>query len=206
MTATDPRKRRNGLLIIGIAATLTVLTVAAVLLVTGSRQTGTAPASGQPARDFVLTGQDGKPFDSRSLRGKVMLVFFGFTHCPDVCPTTLQEMTNVMEALGPEANGVVPVFISVDPARDTPDVLAAFGQLFDPRIVMVTGPADTIADVAKAWHVYYKLQPPDASGNYAVDHSATVFLVDRGGQFRSTFDFHEDEKVILEKVRLLLAQ
>lgn len=163
-----------------------------------------AAAPATPTADFVLTDQDGQPFDSRSLRGQAALVFFGFTHCPDVCPTTLAAMTNVLETLGPDADRVRPVFISVDPERDTPEALKEFGEMFDPRIVMLTGTPAEIAAVAKSWYVYYERQPAGAAGSYMVDHTASVFLVDRGGLFRSTFDFHEDEKVIVEKVRLLL--
>ncbi len=194
------------LLLAAIGAALAVLSVAAGLLLTTSPEVRGTPAPAQATADFVLTDKDGAAFDSRTLRGRVALVFFGFTHCPDVCPTTLQAMTNVLEALGPDADKVRPVFISVDPARDTPAILKAYGALFDPRIVMLTGSPAEVAAVAKAWHVYYKLMPPDGSGNYAVDHTASVFLVDREGRFRSTFDFHEDEQVIIDKVKLMLTR
>ncbi len=157
-----------------------------------------------PMADFVLTDQDGKPFDSRSLRGRAALVFFGFTHCPDVCPTTLAAMTHVLETLGPDADKVRPIFISVDPERDTPEALKLYGEMFDPRIVMLTGSPAQIAAVAKGWYVYYERQPTGAAGDYLVDHTASVFLVDREGLFRSTFDFHEDETVIVDKVKLLI--
>lgn len=158
-----------------------------------------------PAAPFVLTDSDGARFDSARLKGKVALIFFGFTHCPDVCPTTLAAMTRVLEALGPEAADVMPVFISVDPARDTPDEMKAFGSLFDPRIVMLTGTPDEIAAVVRDYHIYAAKVALEGGG-YTMDHTASVQLYDRESRFRSTFDFHEDDRVILEKVRLVLAR
>lgn len=192
--------------LIGLAALL-ALAAGGLLFTLKSGDNDRGPlAPATVSAPFVLTDQDGRRFDSASLRGKAALIFFGFTHCPDICPTTLAAMSNVLETLGSDADKVQPVFISVDPERDTPAVLKAFHALFDPRIIMLTGSPDAIAAVAKAWHVYYKHQPPDPSGNYAVDHTASVFLIDREGLFRSTFDFHESESVIAEKVKLLIAR
>ena len=204
-TAASAKSRRlTTLAILALGAAI----VSGVLLATmksgAPDQAALAPAS-RPA-PFVLTDQDGRRFDSAALSGRVGLVFFGFTHCPDVCPTTLATMSNLLNALGADAAEVQPVFISVDPQRDRPDILKAFRNLFDTRIVMLTGSPSEIAAVAKAFHVFYRAQPADASGNYTIDHTASVFLIDRDGRFRSTFDFHEDEQVILEKVRLLIAQ
>lgn len=207
MTSTDPRRSRNLSLIAAIVAVAGIGAGAAAYILKdmqGASQSAPRPAA--MTADFVLTDQNGAPFDSRTLRGKAALVFFGFTHCPDVCPTTLAAMTNVLETLGPDADKVQPVFVSVDPERDTPTQLKAYGELFDPRIVMLTGTTAEIDAVTKAWHVYYKRMPTEDSGNYVVDHTASVFLVDREGRFRSTFDFHEDERVIVEKVELLIAR
>ena len=152
---------------------------------------------------FVLTDAEGQRFESGRLKGKVTLLFFGFTHCPDVCPTTLAVMSNVLDELGPLAKEVQPVFISVDPGRDTPEVLKTFGSIFDPRIVMLTGSADEVAAVVAAYHVHAK-RVHLSGGDYVMDHTASVFLLDRDGRFRSTFDFGEDEAVIMDKVRLVL--
>ena len=131
------------------------------------------------------------------------LIFFGFTHCPDVCPTTLAAMTRVLEALGPRAAEVTAIFISVDPERDTPEELKSFGSLFDPRIVLLTGSPDEIAAVVRDYHIY-AAKVPIEGGGYTMDHTASVQLYDRDSRFRSAFDFHEDDAVILDKVRLVL--
>lgn len=158
---------------------------------------------GQVAAPFVLTDSAGAPFDSERLKGRVALVFFGFTHCPDVCPTTLALMTNVLETLGPDARSVQPVFISVDPERDTPAALQRFGALFDSRIAMLTGAPDDIAKVAAAYHVYAR-RVPLKDGGYTMDHTASVFIFDRAGRFRSTFNFGDKDETILDKIRLVL--
>lgn len=156
-----------------------------------------------PAAPFVLTDANGARFDSARLKGKVALIFFGFTHCPDVCPTTLAAMTRALEALGPRAAEVTAVFISVDPERDTPEELKTFGSLFDPRIVLLTGSPDEIAAVVRDYHIY-AAKVPIEGGGYTMDHTASVQLYDRDSRFRSAFDFHEDDAVILDKVRLVL--
>lgn len=168
------------------------------------RAAGRAPQFGGP---FVLTDAKGQRFDSAALKGKVALIFFGFTHCPDVCPTTLSLMTTLLSELTPqEAGQVQPVFISVDPARDTPEELANFGSIFDPRIIMLTGTQAEVDAVAKSFAVYHKRVETGGAGQYTMDHTASVFILDRNTQFRSTFTFEEKESVILEKVRLYLAQ
>lgn len=199
-----PRGRRRLIILTLLALSGAIAAGTALVTMRSEAPDSRALTPAARAAPFVLTDQDGNRFDSASLRGKVALVFFGFTHCPDVCPTTMATMSNVLSELGPDAADVQPVFISVDPARDNAGVLKAFQGLFDPRIVMLTGTPREIAAVAKAYHVYYRALPADASGNYTIDHTASVFLIDREGRLRSTFDFHEDERTILEKVRLLV--
>jgi cytochrome oxidase Cu insertion factor (SCO1/SenC/PrrC family) len=129
---------------------------------------------------FVLTGTDGKRVTEQDFRGKYMLVFFGYTSCPDICPTTLQ--------LGPKADRITPIFISVDPERDTPDKLQAYVKSFDPRIVGVTGTPDEIAAAAKAYRVYYaKVPNKDKPDDYAIDHSSIIYVMDAKGQFVTHF-------------------
>ena len=202
--APERPRRMKVLALMALAAAIGSGALLATMKSGAPEQTALTPAARMAP--FVLTDQHGRRFDSASLNGKVALVFFGFTHCPDVCPTTLATMANVLSELGQDAGEVQPVLISVDPQRDRPETLKAFRDLFDTRIVMLTGSPAEIAAVAKAYHVFYQAQKPDASGNYTVDHTASVFLIDREGRFRSTFDFLEDEQVILEKVRLLIAQ
>ncbi len=152
---------------------------------------------------FHLVDQNGHPFSSDALKGRVTLLFFGFTHCPDICPTTLAIMSTVMDRLGDRAGEVTPVFISVDPTRDTPAAMKAYADMFDPRIVMLTGSQGEIDAVVKSYMAYAKRVDLE-NGDYTMDHTASVYLIGRDGAFRSTFDLHESEDVAVDKVRLAL--
>ena len=152
---------------------------------------------------FVLTGTDGKPFDSAVLAGKPFVVFFGFTHCPEVCPTTLNDLTLAFNELGDKANELRAVFVTVDPERDTPQALKDYLQSFDARILALTGSADEIAKVAKLYRVYYAKQPT-SDGGYTMDHTALVYLMNRDGKFVGTLDFHEDPNVRVKKLEKLV--
>jgi len=136
---------------------------------------------------FELVDGEGRPVTEASLRGKLALVFFGFTHCPDVCPTELQAVGQAMDLLGPQAEGVRPVFITVDPERDTPARMKDYVGLFHPSIMGLTGTPEQVARAARAWRVYYnKVTPPGAS-EYLMDHSAFTYLMGRDGSLRSLF-------------------
>jgi protein SCO1 len=163
-----------------------VLCVGVIVLVEG-RGAGTAAvqaaAIGGP---FNLIDQDGQPFRDQDLKGKTFLVFFGFTHCPDVCPTTLFEISEIMRKLGPEADRTAALFISVDPERDTPEAMKDYLSSFDPHLRGLTGDAASLAAVAKAYRVYYKKVPLEG-GDYTMDHTAIVYLMDKQGRFVSPF-------------------
>jgi protein SCO1/2 len=116
-----------------------------------------------------------------------MLVFFGFANCPDFCPTALVTISQAMEKLGPNAEKIVPIFITVDPERDTPAVLKNYGQNFDKRILMLTGSAEDIAAVARAYRVYYAKRPLEKAGEYTMDHSAYMYLLGPGGKYVTHF-------------------
>ncbi|HWJ17745.1 MAG TPA: SCO family protein [Geobacterales bacterium] len=155
-----------------------------------------APESGQSegtpliGGPFSLVDTNGKRVTDRDFRGKLMLVFFGYTHCPDVCPTELQTMSTVMEKLGPEADKVAPIFISVDTKRDTPQALADYMKNFDTRITGLTGDQDDIASAAKAYRVYFRKAGDSGNGDYSVDHSAFVYLMDGSGKYITHFTFN----------------
>jgi protein SCO1/2 len=136
---------------------------------------------------FTLTDQDGKPVSDQSLRGKPYLIFFGFTHCPDVCPTTLFEVSEVMRSLGKDADKTAALFISVDPERDTPDKMKDYLSSFDPHLRGATGDLPTITAVAKEFRVYYKKVPTEGN-DYTMDHTAIVYLMDKNGNFVSPFN------------------
>ena len=135
---------------------------------------------------FTLTDQNGAKRDSNEFQGRYMLVFFGYTFCPDVCPTTLAVMAAALDKMGSGADRIVPVFISVDPARDTPDVLKAYLSAFGPRFVGLTGTEEEIAGVTKAYRVYVQAHK-DQGENYAVDHSGVIYLMDRSGAFLANY-------------------
>ena len=136
---------------------------------------------------FSLTDGDGRAVTEADFRGKLALVFFGFTFCPDVCPTELQAVAQAMDLLGPQAGEVRPLFITVDPERDTPAKMKEYVALFHPAITGLTGTPAQVAQAARAWRVYYaKVTPPGAS-DYLMDHSAFTYLMGVDGALRAIF-------------------
>jgi protein SCO1/2 len=162
-----------------------VLCFAVVLLVTGR---GTAPISAAAAigGPFRLVDQNGATVTEEKLKGRPSLVFFGFTHCPEVCPTTLFDISEVLNRLGPDAGKVNALFVTVDPERDTPEKLKDYLSSFNPNLVGLGGDPAAVAAVAKAYRVYYKKIPQDG-GNYTMDHTAIVYLMDKQGNFVAPF-------------------
>jgi protein SCO1/2 len=136
---------------------------------------------------FRLVDQNGKPFTDRDMQGKPYLVFFGYTHCPDVCPTTLFEMSQLFRKLGPQADRVGALFITVDPARDTAAALKEYMASFDPHLRGLTGDPKAIDAAIRDYRVYAKKVPLEG-GNYEMDHTAIVYLMDKDGHFVAPFD------------------
>jgi protein SCO1 len=162
-----------------------VLFFGAVLFITGRAPIGQAVAAvGGP---FRLEDQNGKPVTDQDMKGRPFLVFFGFTHCPDVCPTTLFDMSQVMHTLGPDADRVGALFITVDPERDTPAVVKDYMSNFDPHLRGLTGDQASIDAAIRAYRVYAK-KVPLQGGDYTMDHTAIVYLMDKDGQFVAPFD------------------
>jgi protein SCO1 len=135
---------------------------------------------------FTLTDQDGAKRSDSEFRGKYMLVFFGYTFCPDVCPTTLAVMDAALDKMGPAAARIVPIFISVDPARDTPEVLKSYLSAFATHFVGLTGSEEEIAATTKAYRVYVQAHK-EQSENYTVDHSGVIYLMDESGAFLANY-------------------
>jgi protein SCO1/2 len=136
---------------------------------------------------FHLTDQSGQPVSELNLQGRPTLLFFGYTHCPDVCPTSLFEISEVLRAMGPDADRINAYFISVDPERDTTAVLKDYLTSFDPHLKGLTGDAGAVAQVTTEFRVYAK-KVPLKDGDYAMDHIALVYLMDRSGKFVSPFN------------------
>ncbi|HEY0629389.1 MAG TPA: SCO family protein [Sphingomicrobium sp.] len=153
---------------------------------------------------FTLTGTDGKPFASSKLNGKPAALFFGFTHCPDVCPTTLARLARLRRQLGQGDDALSIVFVSVDPERDTPAEVANYMSLYDTPIVGLTGTPAQIEQVKKQFGVFSrKVEQP--GGSYSVDHTASVILLDKNGQFVATLSPEEGDSVALDKLRRITA-
>lgn len=147
---------------------------------------GSASAIGGP---FRLTDQDGKTITDQDFKGRPLVVFFGYTHCPDICPTTLYEMSEVLHALGKDADRVNGLFITVDPDRDTPAVMKDYLSSFDPHLRGATGDQKEIDAVEKAYRVYAKKVPTGKGDDYSMDHTALVYLMDKQGRFVAPFKF-----------------
>jgi protein SCO1 len=148
-----------------------------------------APQSGHAAigGPFVLTDQDGKTRSDRDFRSQWVLLYFGYSFCPDVCPTTLARMADALDKLGPLAGRVTPLFVTVDPGHDTPKVLKAYLASFGPRFVGLTGALPAITKTAHEYRVYFAKHPIDGGG-YAIDHSSTIYLIGPNGEFVTYYD------------------
>jgi protein SCO1/2 len=153
-------------------------------------------------RDFALTDHHGTPRRLADFRGKVVVVFFGFTHCPDVCPTTLAELAAAMRELGEQAREVQVLFVTLDPERDTPAVLRQYVPAFHPAFLGLHGDAQAIARTASEFKVFYQKQPA-AAGGYSLDHTAGIYLFDRQGRLRVFAQQGQEMAALLHDIRLL---
>jgi protein SCO1/2 len=163
---------------------------------------GKQPAIGGP---FTLVDQDGRTVTSDSLKGKPTLIYFGYTYCPDVCPTSLLLMETAIEKLGPDAaKKVNMVFITIDPERDTPKLLKGYVENFGPTFIGLTGPQEQVAAAARAYRVYYQKVPGKDGAPYLMDHSSIVYLLDRNGRFVTHFTHEAKAEAIAAGVQRLL--
>src|SRR3954453_19547425 len=166
----------------------------------GGAGTALASAIGGP---FRLIDQNGKPISETDLKGKWQLVFFGYTHCPDACPTALNEMALALEQLGEKRGEVEIVFITVDPERDTPEVMKSYVQSFDAPIIALTGSPEAVAQAAKAYRVYYA-KHPRADGDYDMDHSGVIYGMNPEGRFTATFPPDSTADAIAQRLQKLI--
>jgi protein SCO1/2 len=181
---------------------------AAALIVTSSggpkiETTGTALIGGP----FTLVDQNGKTVTDRDFRGKYMLIFFGFTHCPDICPAELQVMSAALDALGSKSDEVVPIFVTLDPERDTPEAVGAYVKNFGKNFVGLTGSPMAIANAAKAYRVTYskfEYKGKDENYGYNIDHSALVYLMDKDGKYLTKFTYGTPAAKMTETMRSYL--
>ena len=173
-------------------------------LVAGIACSDTLPGELPIGGDFTLTDQHGQPFSSTSLRGQVTLVFFGYTFCPDACPTTLSKLTAVMRRLGNDAERVKVVYISVDPKRDTPEVMKAHLDMFALDAVGLTGTQDQVDRVAKQYGVFHEAEDVDSAAGYLIAHTTSVFALDTEGRARELLRYNDSVDEMVTKVRRLL--
>jgi protein SCO1/2 len=164
-----------------LAGSLTV--IAAIVMIIPRHSTQSSSVGGP----FTLTDQNGKTVTDANFKGEPFLVFFGFTHCPDVCPTTLYEMSEVLKRLGPDAQKTAALFVTVDPERDTPEKMKQYVSSFHPRIFGLTGTQAQIDAIKKEYRVYSK-KVPTKDGDYTMDHTAVVYLMDKNGRFIAPFN------------------
>ena len=187
-----------GLVILGVGA---FLALSLHETPRGAAGTLLASAIGGP---FRLVDQNGKTVTDGDLKGKWSLVYFGYTHCPDACPTALNDISIALDGLGPKRDAVRPVFITVDPERDTAEVLKAYVTSFDAPIMALTGTPEEVARAAKGYRVYYA-KHPEAGGDYSMDHSSVIYVMDPEGRFTASFTHENTPEDIAERLKKLLA-
>ncbi len=207
-SAPDPQTGTPRFLLIAVALAGCLVLATGLLLFFGYRDnprgiagTMLSSAIGGP---FHLVDQNGRPFTEADLKGKWHLVFFGYTHCPDVCPTTLNELSLALERLGEKRDQVGIVMITVDPERDTPDVLKSYIASFDAPVTALSGTREQVAEAAKAYRAY-SAKRPSAGGNYELDHSAVIYVMDPQGRFTATFTPDTGADAVAERLRKLLS-
>jgi protein SCO1/2 len=163
-----------------------VLCLSVVLLV-AQRPNGPVSQASAVGGPFKLTDQNGRTVTEQDMKGRPFLIFFGFTHCPDVCPTTLFDISEIFRALGPDAGRANALFITVDPERDTPEAMKNYLSSFDPHLRGLTGDEAAVDGVIKAYRAYAK-KAPNPDGSYTMDHTALVYLMDKDGRFVAPFN------------------
>lgn len=158
------------------------------------------------AKEFSLTDHHGKQRNLSDFRGKLVVMFFGYTQCPDVCPTTMSEMAAVMKTLGPDSDKVQVIFVTIDPERDTQALLAAYVPNFDPRFLGMYGDAAATAKVAKEFKVFYQKVPGKNSAHYTMDHTAGSYVFDTQGRIRLFLRHGQGPETIAHDLKILLKQ
>jgi protein SCO1 len=183
---------------------IVALAVATAWIIYQSRAGSETAASQSIGGPFTLVGMDGKTVTEKNFAGRPHGIFFGYTHCPDVCPTTLSEFSVLSEKLGPDAQKFDLVFITVDPSRDTPEVLKSYLSSFPEKVYGLSGSEEQIADVVAKFRVY-RNKVPGENGEYTMDHTASVFLFDASGAFKGTIAYTEPEEDSFAKLKRLIS-
>jgi protein SCO1 len=195
--------------VVAIVFAALLVIAAGVLLALAVRETPRGGAAGTALASaiggsFHLIDQNGKAVSDADLKGKWQLIFFGYTHCPDACPTALNEIALALDQLGEKRSDIAVVFITVDPERDTPEVMKSYVQSFDAPIIALTGSADAVAQAAKAYRVYYA-KHPRGDGDYDMDHSAVIYVMNPEGRFTATFTPDSTADAIAQRLQKLIS-
>ncbi len=180
--------KRTALVVLGAVGAIVAI-VALVALLRPYRYHGLVLEADKPAADFELIAHTGQRVRLSDFRGKLVVLYFGYTFCPDVCPTSLSTLARAMKRLGPKADQVQVLMVTVDPERDTPEQLATYMGYFDPRFIGLTGTEDEIAAVAAPFGVYYQRHAGSSASSYLVDHTATLIVLDTAGRTRLVLPF-----------------
>ena len=199
-------KIQNWLWGLGLAAVLMIGAAGLWVLTQSYSFHGSVIDKPMRAPDFTLTAQDGKPFQLAPQKGNLVVIFFGYASCPDVCPTTLSEFKKTRARLSRENNHVKFVFITVDPERDTQQKLRDYINAFDPSFIGLTGTMVELEPVWKAYGVYREKQPSDNPTAYSVDHSSRVYVVDASGNLRLTYSFGEPAEEMAQDLNYLIGE
>jgi protein SCO1/2 len=186
-----------------VALAASVIVCVAILV--GGTRARAGDLAGTAAPDFTLTDQHGKPFTLSKERGRPVVLFFGYAHCPDVCPTILANLVRARAALGSEGSRVTIALVTVDPARDTAATLGQFVAAFDPTILGLTGSAPRLADVYRAYHVRIAKQP-GGQADYLVSHTAFVYYIDKGGRLRGFGTWNDSQAILHDDLSEIAGQ
>lgn len=200
---TPPRRRRVPALRIALwFLVAAVLSLLVLVWVFGRQEAETVLGAAEPyGVPFALVNQNGAPVTEAAVRGRPTALFFGFTHCPDVCPTTLYELAGYQKALKAEGHDLNIVFVSVDPERDTPDILKTYVGALSPDITAITGQPDQVAAMLKGYGAYSKKVPQ--GDDYTMDHTASVIMLDKSGRFVGTIAYGENPDTARAKLERL---
>lgn len=193
---------RKILAALGAIILVVVVALGARSLILAQPETAASPSRGLPTigGPFTLTDQTGRAVTDADFRGRYMLIYFGYTYCPDVCPTSLQVMADALDLLGPKADEITPILITIDPQRDTPELLRDYVVNFHPRMVGLSGTPEQVADAAKAYRVYFA-KAEQEGGTYLMDHSSIVYLMGKDGSFLAHFGHNTPADKMAEGIR-----
>ena len=195
---------RKAVLVALVTGTVLLAATIALLAVNGEFPAAkTVAETATIGGPFRLTTMDGGTLSNADLKGKPFAIFFGFTRCPEICPTTLSDLTEAMSRLGPDADRLKVLFVSLDPTRDTPELLKQYLTAFDPRIIGLTGSEGDVAKPAHAYRVFWE-KVATGDGDYTLNHTASVYLMDRDGAFTGVIDYQESIETTVAKLKRLV--